>query len=214
MLPFTADQFFDLFVTYNRAIWPAQIFAYGLAAIAIAAILVRSAAGSRIAFSVLGLLWLWNGFAYHLTYFTRINTAAYVFAALFVLQGILLSTFAATAAKSAPSTWQGPWAPVGLALIAYATVFYGLLGSALGHGWPRAPVFGVAPCPTVIFTIGIAMVSTPILPGWLLAIPLLWAAIGSTAAILLSVEEDLGLLAAAVIGAGWLISRYRAAEGA
>ena len=37
-LPFTVEQFFDVFEAYNRAIWPAQVLAYvlGLAAIVLA----------------------------------------------------------------------------------------------------------------------------------------------------------------------------------
>lgn len=63
-----------------------------------------------------------------------------------------------------------------------------------GHGWPRAPVFGVAPCPTTIFTLALLLASrTPLVVA---AIPVLWALVGTTAAVLLGVPEDLGLLVA------------------
>jgi hypothetical protein len=39
------------------------------------------------------------------------------------------------------------------------------------------------------------------LPIWLVAIPVLWAGIGGTAAVLLNVPEDLGLLVSGVLGA-------------
>jgi hypothetical protein len=62
-------------------------------------------------------------------------------------------------------------------------------------------VFGVAPCPTTIFTFGILMLAAGPLPLWLAAIPVIWAGIGGTAAVLLNVPEDLGLLVAGVLGA-------------
>ena len=35
MLPFTVDEFFSVFSAYNNAIWPAQLLAYLLAAVAL-----------------------------------------------------------------------------------------------------------------------------------------------------------------------------------
>ena len=60
-------------------------------------------------------------------------------------------------------------------------------------------MFGVAPCPTAIFTFGLLMLSARPLPIWLLCIPLAWAGIGSTAAVLLGVREDLGLLVSGIL---------------
>jgi hypothetical protein len=61
MLPFTVDQFFSVFAAYNKAIWPAQIVAYLLAAVALWAIFKgRPWAGGVVA-AILGLFWLWNG---------------------------------------------------------------------------------------------------------------------------------------------------------
>ena len=207
MAPFTPDQFFDLFTAYNLAIWPAQIATYVLGAIALGALTLRHPAGHRVDWTIIGLLWLWNGFTYHLLFFSRINLAAYGFAALFVVQGFLFLAFAF--ARQPPATrGRSRAAKVGGAvLVLYAMVVYAALGATAGHAWPRAPVFGVAPCPTTIFTFGVVMLSPRTIPGWLLAIPLIWAAIGSTAAVLLSVPEDLGLLAAGLIAAAWLAAR-------
>jgi hypothetical protein len=153
--------------------------------------------------------------AYHLAFFTPINPAAYGFAALFVLQGLLFlghGTVADRLAFTRQIDWRGA---IGLALIVYATVIYGVLGYALGHAWPNAPVFGVAPCPTTIFTFGVLMLATGPLPVWLVAIPVIWAGIGATAAILLAVPEDLGLLVSGLLGAILLPSwAYRRAHHA
>jgi hypothetical protein len=51
-----------------------------------------------------------------------------------------------------------------------------------------------------IVTFGLLWLARPRLPRYLLAAPVIWAAIGSAAAFSLGVHEDLGLLAAGVSG--------------
>ena len=86
------------------------------------------------------------------------------------------------------------WAGAGL--IAYALVGYPLVSLALGHRYPETPTFGL-PCPTTIFTIGLLLFAVPPMPRSVLVVPVLWAVVGSTAAFLLGVYQDLGLLVAA-----------------
>lgn len=206
MLPFTADDFFSLFATYNTAIWPAQVMAYVLGLVALAAALKGGALGRRVAAIVLGAFWLWNGAIYHFAFFAQINPAAYAFAALFLIQGLLFLCVAGVASdRLFPTSPTTGWhRSIALALIAYAAVLYELLSHLQGHGWPHAPIFGVAPCPTTVFTIGILILLGRPQPIWLIAIPLVWAVIGSTAAVLLAVREDLALLAAAILAAALL----------
>ena len=45
-LPFTREQFLGMFETYNQAIWPAQVLAYVLGAVAVALLIWRP--GRRI----------------------------------------------------------------------------------------------------------------------------------------------------------------------
>jgi hypothetical protein len=204
MLPFTVEQFFSVFASYNQAIWPAQVAAYIAAAVAVSAILLRRSWAGRAAAALLGLMWLWNGLAYHLAFFARINPAAYGLAALFVLQGALFIGYGVvgnglTFAKM--FNWRSV---LGILLILYACLAYPALGYLLGHSWPYAPMFGVAPCPTTIFTFGVLMLAVGPLPVWLVAIPVIWSAIGGTAAVLLNVPEDLGLLGSGILGAALL----------
>ena len=42
-------------------------------------------------------------------------------------------------------------------LILFALILYLGLGIVFGHRYPAVPVFGVAPCPTTIFTVGILL---------------------------------------------------------
>ncbi len=48
-LPFTVEQFFALFHTYNTAVWPAQLAAYGLGALSAVLMLRRNATADSAA---------------------------------------------------------------------------------------------------------------------------------------------------------------------
>ncbi|MGE5337832.1 MAG: DUF6064 family protein [Gemmatimonadota bacterium] len=202
-MPFTETQFLDVFARYNEAIWPLQVAAYALG-LAIVVLLLRG----RPHWVSLSLapLWVFTGVSYFAAFFAQINPVARAFGALFVLQGVLL-IHSGVGAKT-PRTPRAPHRTAGLALIAYALVLYPLLGLLFGHVYPRAPVFGVTPCPLVIFTLGALLIESR-LPGRLFVIPLVWSAVGGSAAWLLGVREDLGLLAAGVIAiaALWSVRR-------
>jgi hypothetical protein len=204
MLPFTTDQFFGVFASYNTAIWPAQVVAYLLGTAALWAIYAARSWSGRTVAAILAALWVWNGFAYHYAFFAPINPAAYGFAALFVVQGLLFFGYGTMAGRLRFVSGTGWRGLLGLVLIAYATVGYTGLGYFLGHTWPSLPIFGVAPCPTTIFTFGALMLASGPLPLWLVAIPIVWAGIGASAAVLLNVPEDLGLLISGLLGAALL----------
>ncbi len=128
---------------------------------------------------------------YHLWIFRQINPAATVFGFLFLAQAVLflwLGIFGPPLAF-APSRW--PWGRLGGALMAYALLYpaIGLLG---GLRYPAIPTFGV-PCPTTILTAG-ALLTVPRRAARLPAvIPIVWAAIGGSAAFLLRMRADLML---------------------
>ena len=88
-IPFTVEQFFEVFKAYNTAIWPAQALAYvlGLAALGLA---IRGGEGpARIVAGILASFWLWMGVFYHMLYFRVINPAAWIFGISYILQGSL-----------------------------------------------------------------------------------------------------------------------------
>ena len=198
-MPFTREQFFELFVAYNAAIWPAEVVAYLLGIAAVLALVRPGRAAGQLISAILAILWLWTGLFYHMVYFARINPAAYVFGALFVAQAALFVLAGVSGSRLAFRFAQKPVKLLGAALIAYALVIYELLGLVAGHGLMQGPLFGVAPCPTVIFTLGVLVLAEPPVPWWLLPIPLAWAVIGTSAALTFGVAEDLGLAVAAVL---------------
>jgi hypothetical protein len=198
MLPFTREQFFEVFAAYNQAIWPAQVVAYLLAGACLLAVLVNRRYARRFSLAVLAVLWAWTAIAYHWLQFATVNPAAVAFAIVFLVQAIVLAFFAARPDVEVDTGAGRRWS--GWALVAYATVVYPLLGYASGHVYPAAPTFGVTPCPLVIFTFGLLLIMRSRLPWALLAIPVAWAVIGGSAAFLLGVPQDWALpLSAGVI---------------
>lgn len=202
-LPFTADQFEAVFVAYNQSIWPIQLLAWALGFVAVLCVKPgRSVRSSRAVLLILALFWFWTGVAYHINHFTRVNPAAFIFGAAFVAQAALLVIVALRTETIRLQLTRGPRGFIAAALILYGLVIYPLAALLGLHVYPATPMFGTAPCPTVIFTFGMLLLVRPGPPLWLFLIPTLWAVIGGSAAILLSVPEDWLLLAS---GASWLL---------
>jgi len=193
MLPFTVEQFFVVFGSYNTAIWPAPLVAYGLGLLALAFLAKPSAPANRITSAILGLMWLWTGIAYHWIHFAAINPAAPVFGAAFVVQGLLF-LHAAWSGRLTFGQVGSVRAAVGLVFILYAGILYPLLGIGFGHAYPNLPMFGITPCPVTIFTFGCLLLTAKPMPWWIVAIPLLWSLVGGSAAFLLGIPQDWVLL--------------------
>jgi Family of unknown function (DUF6064) len=203
-LPFTIEEFFGVFRAYNEALWPAPVLLTALALVATALALIPLRwSGVAIAAS-LAFLWGWLAIAYHLSFFTAINPLAYGFsvlslvgAAVFLWQGVVRRRliFRAT---------QGGRTVVGMLLVVFALVVYPVWSTVAGHPYPAMPTFGL-PCPTTIFTIGLLALAVAPYPRAILVVPILWALVGTQAAFLLGVPQDLSLGIAGLIGMALLV---------
>jgi hypothetical protein len=135
------------------------------------------------------------GIVYHLIFFSAINKAAYIFGALFIIQGILFFIWGVFKGELSFDYRKTNYNNAGILIILYALIIYPVLGYNLGHAYPYSPTFGL-PCPTTIFTFGILLFSNKKIPVYILIIPLLWSVVGFTAALTLTIYEDIGLLIA------------------
>jgi hypothetical protein len=191
-IPFSVDEFFNVFERYNLSLWPIQLFFYILALLAVIVIFRRGNNSSQIVMSILAFFWVWMGVVYHIIYFSSINKAAYLFGIIFLVQGFLFFYFGVLRKEIRFEYNLNPSGVIALLFIAYALIFYPLIGYSLGHIYPRIPTFGV-PCPTTIFTFGILLYSINRIPWYIILVPLLWSIVGFSAALNLSVREDFGL---------------------
>ncbi|HXV99120.1 MAG TPA: DUF6064 family protein, partial [Anaerolineae bacterium] len=155
-LPFTPEQFFNVFAQYNLAVWPLQIVIYLLAITALLLSVKKTRYSDRIISAILAFFWLWIGIAYHLTFFTSINQGAYLFAGLFIGQGILFFVTGVWHQKISFKPHLNVYSIAGAVFILYGLLIYPILGYFLGHTYPQSPTFGL-PCPTTIFTFGLLL---------------------------------------------------------
>lgn len=202
-MPFNRQEFLEVFGRYNVAVWPVQLLLYAVALVIVALILRRER--PFVVFALLATLWLWTGVVYHLLFFSGINPAARYFGIAFVAQAVLL--LARDRRPTASGEWGTPIAQsTGKVLIAYALFGSPLIGYLAGATYPTVVTLGL-PCPTTIFTIGVLLIAVRQPSVWLLAIPLLWAVIGTFAAIALSIPQDYGLTVAGLCATVRLLAR-------
>ena len=194
-MPFNTQQFFEVFARYNVAVWPAQLVLNAFAVLALLLVFRGRPSDGRWVCAILASLWAWMAVAYHFAFFAAINPAAWVFGGVFLTGAIWLAWVGCVQGRLqfAPRCgWRG-WS--GVSLILFSLLVYPALSWALGHRYPASPSFGL-PCPTTIFTLGVLTFAKAPVPLSVHVVPMLWAAVGSTAAVALGVYQDLGLLIA------------------
>ena len=196
-LPFTPDEFFDVFRRYNEATWPAPILLPLVGVVCIGLLLSHRKVARRAVVAVLGGLWAWMGIAYYLSFFLPLNPAALLFAALSLAQAAMLF-FASVDALDVDTPLRDLDRFVGGVMMGVALVLYPALSYLVGHQYPAAPTFGL-PCPTTIFTLGVLAWLHEELSWRYAIIPLVWTAISVTAALRWGMVEDLLLPLAAIV---------------
>ena len=205
-LPFTTEEFLDVFRRYNDAVWPAQWALLALGTLAVGLAVPRRSPPGRAVALILAFLWAWMGVVYHIAFFSPINPVATIFGVLFIMQALLFARMALHRDGIAFDVRIDARGVTGALLVTYALVAYPLLAMLAGHAYPRMATFGL-PCPTTILTIGLLVWAGPHAPRVLFLVPVLWAAIGSSAAGVLGMREDMGLLVAGIAGA-WAVIRH------
>jgi hypothetical protein len=163
-LMFAPSTYWRLMELYNRAFWPLQLLALlaGGAALWLAS-LQRPAAGRSLVL-LLAVLWLWVGWAFHYQRYASINLLAPSAAAAFALQGLLLLGACLWPQRS---LWlQRRWgAKPGIVrqglggLLAGVGLLYPLVGLLAGRPLWQVEVFGLAPEPTALVTLGLLLLS-------------------------------------------------------
>jgi hypothetical protein len=210
VMDFTVDEFLNMFHRYNDAIWPMQIVAYAIGFVIVAMLVARirgarsflasHIAVDRVLPALLAAFWAWIGLVFLWGYQTDISASGRPFGALFLVGAtafLIAALRGADLGLGRVPSWR---LAIGGAMILYAMLVYSLAGALAGHTYPSAPVFGVAPCPTTIFTLGV-LVACARARWHVVVVPLLWACIATAAAVKLGVTEDFGLIASAVIAA-------------
>lgn len=195
-LMFSARTYFRLFELYNLAIWPAQLLAGAIGVAILICVARGGAASGRVAAAMLAACWLWVGWAFHAERYAAINLAANYFALGFGIEALLLLWVGAVRGRLAFMPVRSGLDRAALGLLLFALLAYPLLAVASGRPWRQMELFGVAPDPTALATLGLLLLPASV-PWWLLPIPLLWCAIsGATLWTMQAPDAWVGPLAA------------------
>ncbi len=199
-LLFAPRTYYRLFELYNREIWPVQAVAMVLG-IAILVLCLRRDdrwRGRGIA-AILALTWLWVGWAFHLERYVTINWAAKWFAAGFAAQALLFVWIGVirNRLQLAPMSRFGR---IGLGLFVFALAIQPLIGPLVGRRWIQIELFGIAPDPTAVATLGILLLGVERVHVTLIVLPVLWCAIsGATLAAMESPDAFVTPVTAALV---------------
>jgi len=203
--PFTTEQFFDVFYNYNTSLFPLQLLILALGMVIVAAIHSKRERYSYLTGVLLGILWIWTGLIYHIRYFTSINAAAYGFGGLFIIQGLLF-TIESVRRNLYFEFRKRTRDYIGYFLIIFGLIIYPITGYLIEGDVQHVISLGL-PCPTVIFTFGVLLLTYRKFSRYLLIIPTIWAIIGTGAAIHFGVPQDYMLIVSAIIALIFLIRR-------
>ena len=199
ILLFSPRTYYRLFELYNLAIWPAQILALALGVMILALLLRLPPWHGRAIAAILAACWLWVAWAYFVERYDTINWAARYFAAGFALQALLLLWSGVMRTRLTMRLCQSIGRRAGLGLFLFALIVQPLIGPLLvGRPWTQVEIFGIAPDPTAVATLGLIVAADRPLRH-LYAVPLLWCAISGATLWTMQSPDALVLPAAALL---------------
>ncbi|RWF77478.1 MAG: hypothetical protein EOS26_08700 [Mesorhizobium sp.] len=172
-LLFSPRVYWRMFELANAAFWPLHLLTLA-AGLAIVLLVLRRPPrhGPWIAL-VLAALFAFVGWSFLWSRYAVINWAIAYVAPAFGLQALLLAFGGAARGRLAFDS-RDIAARLGLLIMVAGLVVYPLLPPLFGRPWTSAEVFGIAPDPTAITTLGVLLAASGRLVPLLFAIPLLW----------------------------------------
>ena len=180
-LLFSPRTYYRMIERHNEAVWPAQLLTMALGIGILGALRQPSTTQGRIIAGILALLWMWVAWAFLLYRYATINWAIKYVVPFFVLEALLLVWWGVIGGKLSFAVRPTAIGRLGTALFVLSLLLYPALAVIVGRPWNQAEVFGIAPDPTVIATVGLLLLTSRLRWG-LLPVPLLWC--GITAATL------------------------------
>jgi len=176
LLMFSPETYYRLFELYNGDVWPAQILALG-AGIAILVLMARGPRWrGRAVAALLAAAWLAVAWAYFLERYASINLAAPYLAWGFAAQAVLIIMSGVLLGRLAFNDPRSLAAKAGIALFLFALLVQPLIGPLIGREWSGVELFGLAPDPTVLATLGVLVAADRV--RWeLFVLPVLWCAV-------------------------------------
>jgi hypothetical protein len=206
LLMFSPETYYRLFELYNADVWPAQIMALA-AGVAIFVLMVRGPRWrGQAAATLLAAAWFAVAWAYFLERYATINLAAPYLAWGFAAQAVLIAVSGVLMGRLTFNNPKLLAGKVGVALFLFAILLQPLIGPLIGREWSGVELFGLAPDPTVLATLGV-LVAADRIRLELFVIPVLWCAI--TGAILWIIGSPEVLLMPSIGLSTLVLATYR-----
>lgn len=177
LLLFSPQTYYRLFELYNLDWWPLHVLALALGAAVLLLWRRGSERAGRGIAAILALCWLWVAWGFHWQRYAAINLAAGYFAWAFAVQAVLVLWLGGVRGRLAPAPGSRLQQRAGLGLLLFALGLFPLMGPLLGRSWTQAEVFGMAPDPTALATLGVLLLAGTRPAWWLYPIPVAWCAI-------------------------------------
>ncbi len=171
-LLFSARAYWRLFELHNESLWPLPIVTLALGIAALGLALLRPRHRGRLIAILLAILWAFVGWSFLWQLYATVNWAAMYIAPLFAAEALLLLTVGGVLDRLSFDQ-RGARRIAGLALVTLGLA-YPLLAPLSGRPWQGAEIFGIAPDPTAIATLGFLILARGRLAWLLYPIPLLW----------------------------------------
>ena len=171
-LLFSPRVYWRLFELHNAALWPLHVVTLAAGLVIMLLIAGRPKLSARWAALILATLWMFVGWSFLWNRYATINWAASYIAPAFIVEGTLLLVASMTNALAFDR--RRPADGIGYFILGFALLGQPLLAPLQGRGWASSEVFGIAPDPTAMATLGVLLLARGRLVPWLLPIPVLW----------------------------------------
>jgi hypothetical protein len=207
-LLFSPRTYWRMFELQNDAYWPLPVVTLALGGI-VTFLAARGGTNAiRWAAIILALVWSFVTYTFLWDRYADINWAMAYVAPAFALEALLLFLIGIRWAVTMEQ--RGVAARIGYLLLAFATVGVPLLAPLHGRDSASSEIFGIAPDPTVIATLGFLL----LLRGrhlWLLyPIPILWCLLsGLTLHTMGEAQAWMPFAAVAIVAAAWIAAAIR-----
>jgi len=171
-LLFSPRVYWRMFELHNAALWPLHVLTLAAGLIIILLIARRPGIGARWIAFILAMLWIFVGWSFLWNRYATINWAAAYVAPAFAIEGVLFLIWSLLDRLAFDR--RGPAGWIGYLILAFALAGLPLLAPVQGRGWTSSEVFGIAPDPTAMATLGLLLLARGKLLLVLLPIPVLW----------------------------------------
>ncbi|CAH2403760.1 DUF6064 family protein [Mesorhizobium escarrei] len=206
-LLFSPRVYWRMFELNNAASWPLHLLTLAAGLALVVLVLRRPRRHGFWIALVLAALFAFVGWSFLRSRYAAINWAIAYVAPAFGLQALLLAIGGAARGGLAFDR-RDIAGRLGLLIAVVGLVAYPLLPPLFGRPWSSAEVFGIAPDPTAITTLGVLLAASGGLVPLLFAIPLLWLLLsGLTLHAMGDPQAWLPLLAAAITVAALALRR-------